>query len=201
MGKIEDSDGDGANGGKLPENDEEKKPKQRKPKKPKESYGNAPNVQLKRFADYFASAFVAVNLAQFRNNKILKESTVAKLAEPSEALKEFMLWALGACLARCSHSSARPQRIKKTQLVAVKGAIAIFVILAMLLRKRPDLLLQLSSTIKIEPQFQGQDKVYMIDCLGHHTGVKWKLVKQVVKDVFQTLDVGCGQIKCRRTES
>ncbi|XP_059063577.1 uncharacterized protein LOC131064935 isoform X2 [Cryptomeria japonica] len=68
----------------------------------------------------------------------------------------------------------------------------------MLLRKRLDLLLQLSSTIKTEPQFQDQDKVYTIDCLGHQTGKKWKLVKQVVKDVFQTLDVGCGQIKAHR---
>lgn len=205
-GSDEDSDGDGANGGKLPENGEEKKPKQKKPKKPKvtlseaaakidpgnlagfltevtESYGNAPNVQLKRFADYFASAFVAVNPAQFPINKILKESTVAKLAEtplchisegvyktstdwinqqPSEALKEFMLWALGSVLQDVATHQPGHKGSKQTQPVPVKGAIAIFVVLAMLLRKRPDLLLQLSSTIKTEPQFQGQDKVYMI---------------------------------------
>jgi len=78
-------------------NGEEKKVKQKKPKKPKvtvaeatakidplnladflveitASYEEQPDVQLMRFADYFAWAFSSVNSAQFPLNKILKES-------------------------------------------------------------------------------------------------------------------------------
>lgn len=45
------------------------------------SYEKQPDVQLMRFVDYFARPFSLVNSAQFPLSKILKESTVAKLAE------------------------------------------------------------------------------------------------------------------------
>lgn len=45
------------------------------------SYEKQPDVQLMLFVDYFARPFSLVNSAQFPLSKILKESTVAKLAE------------------------------------------------------------------------------------------------------------------------
>ncbi|KAH9312654.1 hypothetical protein KI387_027689 [Taxus chinensis] len=205
-GSEEDSDGEGADGDILPANAEEKKPKQKKPKKPKvtlseaaakidaenltdflkevtASYENAPDIQLRRFADYFARAFTSVNPAQFPLNKILKESSVAKLAEtplchvpevvyktstdwinqqPLEALKEFTLWALCSVLEDIATHQPGHKGSKQIQPVSAKGTIAIFVVLAMVLRRRPEILVQLSTTIKTGPQFQGQDKVYMI---------------------------------------
>eukprot|EP01018_Ginkgo_biloba_P025619 Gb_32106 [translate_table: standard] len=147
------------------------------------SYENAPDIQLMRCADYFARAFSAVSSAQFPLNKILKESTVANLGEiplchipdavfktsadwisqhPTEALSKFTLWAFCSVLEDIGTQQARKGSKQAAQPVAVKTKVAIFVILAIVLTRRPDILLQLSPTLKTGSQFQGQDKLPMI---------------------------------------
>lgn len=207
-GKIaasdEDSDEEAANqSGAV--NGEEKKVKQKKPKKPKvtvaeaaakidpsnladflveitASYEKQPDVQLMRFADYFARAFSSVNSAQFPLNKILKESTVAKLAEiplcyipeavcktsadwinqqPAEELNKFSLWAFRSVIEDIGTKAGHKGSKQAALPVAVKTKVALFVVLAMVLRRRPDILLQLSPMIKTEAQFQGQDRLPM----------------------------------------
>lgn len=208
-GKIvvsdEDSEEEAANQSGAA-NGEEKKVKQKKPKKPKvtvaeaaakidpsnlvdflaeitTSYEKQPDVQLMRFADYFARAFSSVNSAQFPLNKILKESTVAKLAEiplcyipeavrktsadwinqqPTEELNKFSLWAFRSVLEDIVPQGGHKGSKQATQPVAVKTKVALFVVLAMVLRRRPDILLQLSPTIKSEAQIQVQDRLPMI---------------------------------------
>uniref|UniRef100_A0A0D6R0Y1 Uncharacterized protein n=1 Tax=Araucaria cunninghamii TaxID=56994 RepID=A0A0D6R0Y1_ARACU len=204
-GSDDDSD-EGAKAANGAPDGEEKKPKQKKPKKPKvtmaeaaakidaanlsdflaeitASYEKAPDVQLMRFADYFARVFSSLSASQFSLNKILKESSVAKLAEvplcyipeavqktsgdwinqqPSEALNNFTLWALSSVIEDMGAHQAGHKGSKQTQPVAAKGKAAVFVALALVLRRRPDLLLQLSPTIKTGAQFQGQDKLYAI---------------------------------------
>lgn len=185
---------------------EEKKVKQKKPKKPKVtvaeaaakidpsnladflveitgSYEKAPDVQLMRFADYFARAFSSVTSAQFPLNKMLKESTVAKLAEmplcyipevvrktsadwinqqPTEELSKFSLWAFSSVLEDIGTQGGHKGSKQAAQPVAVKTKVALFVVLAMVLRRRPDIMLQLSPALKTESKFQGQDRLPMI---------------------------------------
>lgn len=208
-GKIaasdEDSEEEAANQSGAA-NGEEKKVKQKKPKKPKvtvaeaaakidpsnladflaeitASYEKQADVQLMRFADYFARAFSSVNSAQFPLNKILKESTVAKLAEiplcyipeavsktsadwinqqPTEELNKFSLWAFRSVLEDIGTQGGHKGSKQAVQPVAVKTKVALFVVLAMVLRRRPDILLQLSPTIKGEAQIQVQDRLPMI---------------------------------------
>lgn len=48
------------------------------------SYEGQPDIQLMRFADYFARAFSLVNIAQFPWTKMIKEMPVAKLVDVSD---------------------------------------------------------------------------------------------------------------------
>jgi hypothetical protein len=50
---------------------------------PQESFGELPDVQLMRFADYFGKAFNQVTSAQFGWNKLLKESSLVKAVDVS----------------------------------------------------------------------------------------------------------------------
>lgn len=47
------------------------------------SYEDKQDIQLMRFADYFARAFSSVGASQFPWTKILKESSVAKISDVS----------------------------------------------------------------------------------------------------------------------
>ncbi|CAN6445750.1 unnamed protein product [Victoria cruziana] len=183
---------------------EEKKTKQKKPKKPKVtvseaaskieasnlsaflvdisgSYEDAPDIQLMRFADYYARAFSAVSSSQFPWTKMFKESPVSKIVDvplssisedvyktstdwighrPIEALSEFVLWGLDSIIADLiAHQGTAKGSKKSTQQPSSKAQVAIFVVLAMVLRRKPDALFNLMETLKTSSKYQGQDKI------------------------------------------
>ncbi|OVA01699.1 Protein of unknown function DUF2359 [Macleaya cordata] len=185
----------------------EKKPKQKKPKKPKvtvadaaskidasdlaaflvgvsASYESQQDIQLMRFADYFARAFSAVTASQFPWTKTFKESTVAKIADiplcyiseavyktsvdwinqrSPEALGSFVLWSLDSILADLANQLGGTKGSKKVvQQVPSKAQVAIFVVLAMALRRKPDVLISLLPILRENPKYQGQDKLPVI---------------------------------------
>ncbi|KAF3780252.1 hypothetical protein EJ110_NYTH39624 [Nymphaea thermarum] len=183
---------------------EEKKIKQKKPKKPKVtvaeaaskidpsnlsaflvdisgSYQNAPDIQLMRFADYYARAFSAVSSSQFPWTKMFKESPVSKIVDvplnsiaedvyktsvdwighiPVDALSEFVLWGLDSIIADLvAHQGTAKGSKKSTQQPTSKAQVAIFLVLAMVLRRKPDALFNLLQTLKTSSKYQGQDKL------------------------------------------
>ncbi|MCL7032529.1 hypothetical protein MKW94_012556 [Papaver nudicaule] len=198
-----ESDEEGVeNGG---DNVEEKKPKVKKIKKPKvtvqeaaskidasdlaaflvdvtASYESQQDIQLMRFADYFARAFSNVAASQFPWTKTFKESPIAKIADiplsyisedvyktsvdwinqrSPEALGSFVLWSLDSILADlAAHLQVGSKGSKKAvQQVSSKAQVAIFVVLAMTLRRKPDVLISLLPTLRENPKYQGQDKL------------------------------------------
>ncbi|KAI3976960.1 hypothetical protein MKX01_008818 [Papaver californicum] len=187
---------------------EEKKPKVKKIKKPKvtvqeaaskidasdlaaflvdvtASYEEQQDIQLMRFADYFARAFSNVAASQFPWTKTFKESPIAKIADiplsyisedvyktsvdwinqrSPEALCSFVLWSLDSILADlAAHLQVGSKGSKKAvQQVSTKAQVAIFVVLAMTLRRKPDVLVSLLPTLRENSKYQGQDKLPVI---------------------------------------
>ncbi|XWS36893.1 hypothetical protein CRYUN_Cryun20dG0124600 [Craigia yunnanensis] len=145
------------------------------------SYETQQEIQLMRFADYFGRAFASVNAAQFPWLKIFKESTVSKFIDiplsnvpedvyrtsvdwlnrrSLDALVSFVLWSLDSILADlASHQGVTKGSKKVTQQASSKSLVAIFVVLAMVLRRKPDVLLSLAPTIRENPKYKGQDKL------------------------------------------
>ncbi|GAB4840420.1 hypothetical protein Ancab_021187 [Ancistrocladus abbreviatus] len=148
------------------------------------SYGDQEAIQLMRFADYFGRAFSGVGSAQFPWVKLFKESTVSKVAEipfshipdavyktssewinqrSFEALNNFVLWLLDSILADlASQLSAAKGSKKGAQTSTSKSQVAVFVVLAMVLRRKPDVLVQLLPTLRENSKYQGQDKLPVI---------------------------------------
>ncbi|CAM6032493.1 unnamed protein product [Sphagnum compactum] len=144
-----------------------------------ESFASVPDVQLMRCADYFARAFVTVTSSQFAWNKILREASISKTIEiplcdlpegvskmmgdwfsqrPDEALSKFMLWLLKEVLEDSqSQQSGSHKGSKATPQPSGKTKLGVLVLLAILLRRKPDLLHQQADTVR--SQFQGQDKL------------------------------------------
>ncbi|KAG6659940.1 hypothetical protein CIPAW_03G071300 [Carya illinoinensis] len=134
-----------------------------------------------RFADYFGRAFALVSAAQFPWLKTLKESSVAKTVDiplssipedvyktsadwigkrSSDALGSFMLWSLDSIFNDlANHQTAAKGSKKVAQQLSSKSQVAIFVVLAMALRRKPDVLISLLPIIKENPKYQGQDKL------------------------------------------
>ncbi|XP_057970475.1 uncharacterized protein LOC131159515 [Malania oleifera] len=149
-----------------------------------ESYGAQHDIQLMRFADYFGRAFSSVSGAQFPWMKTLKESSVAKMVDiplshlpeavyktsvdwiskrSFEALGPFVLWSLDGILADlASHQGPAKGSKKVVQQMPSKSQVAIFVVLAMVLRRKPDVLISLVPLMKENPKYQGQDKLPVI---------------------------------------
>jgi COX assembly protein 1 len=141
-------------------------------------------IQLMRFADYFGRAFSAVSAAQFPWVKMFRESTVAKIADiplshisetvyktsidwinqhSIEALGSFVLWSLESLLADLSSQLASAKGSKKgVQHVSSKSQVAIFVVIAMVLRRKPDVLNHLLPTLRDNSKYQGQEKLPVI---------------------------------------
>ncbi|KAF3780877.1 Transmembrane protein [Nymphaea thermarum] len=203
-GSSDDSD-DSEVDNSLPNGIVEEKPKQKKQKKPRVTipeaaskidagdlsaflaevsglYENAPDIQLVRFADYYARAFSAISASQFPWTKMFKESLVSKIVDvpvsyisedvymtsvdwigqrPAEALGEFMLWALDSIFVELAahQGSAKSSKKSVQQQPSSKGQVAIFLVLAMVVRRRPEALLGLVQTLKTNPKYQGQEKV------------------------------------------
>ncbi|KAE9450074.1 hypothetical protein C3L33_18017, partial [Rhododendron williamsianum] len=158
-----------------------KKAKVKKPKKPKVSYESQQDILLMRFADYFGRAFASVSASQFPWAKTLKESAVAKMIDiplshiseavyktstdwlshrSFEALGSFVLWSMDSILADLAiHQGAAKGSKKVVQQASTKSQVAIFVVLAMTLRRKPEVLISLMPIIKENPKYQGQDKL------------------------------------------
>ncbi|KAL4586724.1 hypothetical protein LXL04_011368 [Taraxacum kok-saghyz] len=143
------------------------------------------DIQLMRFADYFGRAFSGVTASQFPWVKLLRESPVAKVAdnpvshipEPvyktsvdwinklsMESLSSFLLWSLDSILADfTSQQGGNTKGSKKTtQKQPSRSQVGLFVVLAMVLRRKPDALITILPTINETPKYHGQDKLPII---------------------------------------
>ncbi|XP_037492410.1 uncharacterized protein LOC105638596 isoform X1 [Jatropha curcas] len=145
------------------------------------SYENQQDILLMRFADYFGKAFSSVSSAQFPWLKNFKESSVSKMVDiplshisedvykiavdwlgqqSHEALGSFVLWSLDSIFADLeSHQATSKVSKKPKQQLPSKSQVAIFVVLAMALRRQPDVLINLLPIIRENPKYQGQDKL------------------------------------------
>eukprot|EP00258_Populus_trichocarpa_P028953 XP_024444972.1 uncharacterized protein LOC18099394 [Populus trichocarpa] len=145
------------------------------------SYETQQDILLMRFADYFGRAFSSVSSAQFPWLKIFKESSVGKLVDiplghisqdvyktavdwlgqrSLEALGSFVLWSVDSIFADlASHQGVTKGSKKVVQQSPSKSLVAIFVVLAMALQRKPDVLINLLPVISENPKYQGQDKL------------------------------------------
>ncbi|KAG7655279.1 Transmembrane protein 214 [Arabidopsis suecica] len=146
-----------------------------------ESYASQPEIQLMRFADYFGRSLSQVSSAHFPWVKTFKESPLSKLIDiplshipeavyktsadwinqrPIEALGAFVLWGLDCILADLAVQQGGVKGGKKgAQQASSKSQVAIFVAVAMVLRKKPDALTNILPTLRENPKYQGQDKL------------------------------------------
>lgn len=148
------------------------------------SYESQEDIQLMRFADYFARAFSGVSSAQFPWVKTFRESPVAKLSEipishipdavyktsidwisqrSVTALSSFVVLLLDSILADLNNQVPSVKSAKKaTQQPPSKSQVALFVVLAMVLRRKPDVLVVLLPTLRENSKYQGQEKLSVI---------------------------------------
>ncbi|XP_022984678.1 uncharacterized protein LOC111482886 [Cucurbita maxima] len=145
------------------------------------SYETQQDIQLMRFADYFGRAFSDVSASQFPWVKMFRESPVAKIVDTPlshisedvykasvdwlnkrslEALNSFVLWSLDSILADFAAQQASAKGSKKgAQHASSKSQVAIFVVLAMVLRRKPEIFIHVLPTIRENSKYQGQDKL------------------------------------------
>ncbi|PWZ33344.1 hypothetical protein Zm00014a_002599 [Zea mays] len=147
------------------------------------SYENQQDIQLMRFADYFGRAFAAVSASQFPWAKMFKESTVSKMVDiplchiseaviktvsdwisqrSSDALGDFVLWCIDSIMSELSGPSAGPKGSKKVAQQSPRAQVAIFVVLAMTLRRKPDVLVNVMPKIMGNNKYLGQEKLPII---------------------------------------
>ncbi|ESW30799.1 hypothetical protein PHAVU_002G183300 [Phaseolus vulgaris] len=148
------------------------------------SFEKQQDILMMRFADYFGRAFSAVTASQFPWVKLFRESTVAKITDTPlshisdavyktsidwinqrspEALSSFLLWSLDSILADLGSQQTVPKGSKKAvQQVSSKSQVAMFVVLAMVLRRKPDALITVLPTLRENTKYQGQDKLPVI---------------------------------------
>ncbi|XP_014509092.1 uncharacterized protein LOC106768440 [Vigna radiata var. radiata] len=148
------------------------------------SFETQQDILMMRFADYFGRAFSAVTASQFPWVKLFRESTVAKITDmplshiseavyktsidwinhrSPEALSSFLLWSLDSILADLgSQQTATKGSKKAVQQVSSKSQVAMFVVLAMVLRRKPDALITVLPTLRENTKYQGQDKLPVI---------------------------------------
>ncbi|CAI9761945.1 unnamed protein product [Fraxinus pennsylvanica] len=147
------------------------------------SYEGQQEIQLMRFADYFGRAFSAVSASQFPWLKLFRESTVEKIADVPvsyiseavyktsvdwinhcsyDALGSFVLWLLDGILADLTTQQLGSKGSKKGgQPTPSKSQVAIFLVLAMVLRRKPDVVINLLPNLR-ENKYQGQDKLPVV---------------------------------------
>ncbi|CAN4090546.1 unnamed protein product [Withania somnifera] len=148
------------------------------------SYESQQVIQLMRFADYFGRAFAAVSGSQFPWLKLFRESPISKiidvpvsnLPEPVyktsvdwisqrsfEALGSFVLWGLDSILVELAAQSVGSKVSKKgSQQTSSKSQVAMFLVLAMVLRRKPDVLITILPTLRESPKYQGKDRLTVI---------------------------------------
>ncbi|KAI3744378.1 hypothetical protein L1987_57457 [Smallanthus sonchifolius] len=142
------------------------------------------DIQLMKFADYFGRAFSSVSASQFPWVKLFRESPVAKVADnpvshiseavyktsvdwinkrSMEALSSFLLWSLDNVLTDLVSQLGGPKGSKKgAQKTSSKSQVGLFVVLAMVLRRKPDALITILPTLNETPKYHGQDKLPLI---------------------------------------
>ncbi|KAM7270317.1 hypothetical protein ACFE04_029531 [Oxalis oulophora] len=148
------------------------------------SYEEKQDIEMMRFADYFGRAFSSVSSAQFPWVKMFRESPLAKIVDVPisnisddvyktsvdwinkhsvEAISSFILWSLDSILLDFASQQPVTKGSKKTaQQPTSKSQVAIFVVLAMVLRRKPDGLIAVLPTLRETPKYQGQDKLPVI---------------------------------------
>ncbi|CAD5188166.1 unnamed protein product [Musa acuminata subsp. malaccensis] len=148
------------------------------------SYESQQNIQLMRFADYFARSFASVSASQFPWVKMFKESPVNKIADvplchvsdsiykisadwiaekSPECVGDFILWCLDGIISDMASQQATVKGSKRhVPQAPSKAQVAIFVVLAMALRRKPDILISLLPKIRDNPKYQGQEKLPII---------------------------------------
>ncbi|CAO2193473.1 unnamed protein product [Urochloa humidicola] len=147
------------------------------------SYENQQDIQLMRFADYFGRAFVTVSAAQFPWAKMFKESPVSKMVdvplchipEPviktagdwisqrsSDALGDFVLWCIDSIMSELSGPATGTKGSKKVVQQSPRAQVAIFVVLAMTLRRKPEVLVNIMPKIMGNNKYLGQEKLPII---------------------------------------
>ncbi|XP_076933601.1 uncharacterized protein LOC143599567 [Bidens hawaiensis] len=145
------------------------------------SYESQPDIRLMRLADYFGRAFASVNSSQFPWMRILKEAAIEKMIDIPlshisedvcktvaewlnhqliDALGSFTLWSLDSIFADLALHQGNSKASKKVvQQPSSKSQVAIFVVLAMILRCKPDVLIGVLPIIKDSPKYQGPEKL------------------------------------------
>ncbi|CAH9104912.1 unnamed protein product [Cuscuta epithymum] len=144
------------------------------------SYESQEQILLMRFADYFGRAFSSVSASQFPWLKLFRESLVSKIAdvpvshisEPVykisvdwinkrsyESLGFFVLWSLDGILSDLAAQQSVKVSKKGAQPSSSKSQVAIFLVLSMVLRRKPDVLINLMPTLRDNKTYQGQDKL------------------------------------------
>ncbi|MQL99036.1 hypothetical protein Taro_031751, partial [Colocasia esculenta] len=82
---------------------------------------------------------------------------------PTEGLATFVLWTLDSIFADLASQQATVKVSKKpVQQPSTKAQVAIFVVLAMTLRRKPDVLSSILPTLRENAKYQGQDKLPII---------------------------------------
>ncbi|KAK1320918.1 hypothetical protein QJS10_CPA03g00526 [Acorus calamus] len=148
------------------------------------SYEGQPDIQLLRFADHMAGKFSAVGAGQFPWTKLFKESPVSKIIDipvchvpqavystavdwigqrPADSLGKFVVWSMDKILDDLASQQASAKGSKKSgQQTSSKSQVPIFLVLALTLRRKPDILISLLPTLRDDPKYQGHDKLPVI---------------------------------------
>ncbi|KAL2904676.1 hypothetical protein RDABS01_003386 [Bienertia sinuspersici] len=148
------------------------------------SYESQEDIQLMRFADYFARAFSKVVSSQFPWVKTLRETPVAKFSDipishvpdavyrtsidwishrSVAVLTSFVTLLVDTILADLNNQLPSVKNAKKaSQQQSSKSQVAIFVVLAMVLRRKPDVLINLLPKLRGNAKYQGQENLSLI---------------------------------------
>ncbi|KAK6146755.1 hypothetical protein DH2020_020624 [Rehmannia glutinosa] len=170
-----------------------------------ESYEGQQDIQLMRFADYFGRAFSTVSASQFPWLKLFRESAVAKIADvpvsyiseavyktsvdwinhrSPEALGTFVVWSLDGILADLAAQQSGTKGSKKGgQTASSKSQVAIFLVLAMVLRRKPDVLINLLPKLSENSKYQGQDKLPVVIWMIVQATERFEVIYPLLKEV------------------
>ncbi|KAL6187054.1 hypothetical protein ACLB2K_043170 [Fragaria x ananassa] len=144
------------------------------------------DIQVMKFADFFVTAFKTVSSAQFPWIKMFKESTLAKIADipishisedvyktsidwisqrSVRSLSTFVLTSVDSILADLASQRVGGKGAKKgVQQASSKSQsqVAVFTVVAMILRRKPDVLINILPTLRETSKYQGQDNLPVI---------------------------------------
>ncbi|XP_078430981.1 uncharacterized protein LOC144702864 [Wolffia australiana] len=148
------------------------------------SYESQQDIQLMRFADYYARAFRYISASQFPWTKIFKEDPLSKIVDvpisyipeaaykvsadwighrSNESLATFVLWSLDNLLIDLANQLGTLKGPKKNaQSPSTKGQVAMLAVIAITLRKKPDVLSNIVPTLRDDQKYHGADKLPII---------------------------------------